>query len=168
MELIDPDTGAARGLGEAGALCVTVLFKDSVYPIVRFNTNDITTLLPAKPESGINFRRMAGFQGRADSMVKLRGVNVYPTAIGKHLLDINELGTEFVCRMLRTARREEMLVIAEMKKGVDISQELQERVRAHLRARLGVGVEVTLVAPGATALFTQIEKRQKPIRLIFS
>ena len=168
VELIDPATGAMRGVGEAGALCVTVLFKDSVYPIVRFNTNDITTLLPAKPESGINFRRMAGFQGRADSMVKLRGVNVYPTAIGKHLLDIGELGTEFVCRMLRTARREEMLVIVEVKRGVKASQELQDRVRTHLRVRLGVDVEVTLAAPGATALFTQIEKRQKPIRVIFS
>ena len=34
---------------------------------------------------GPGLRRLRGFQGRSDQMVKLRGINVYPTAIGAHL-----------------------------------------------------------------------------------
>ncbi|MCH9671325.1 MAG: AMP-binding protein, partial [Gammaproteobacteria bacterium] len=91
VELIDPETGAVREPGESGAICDTVLFKDTVYPVVRFNTNDVTTILPPKSESRINFRRMDGFQGRADSMVKLRGINVYPTSVGAYLAEIEGL-----------------------------------------------------------------------------
>ena len=35
-----------------------------------------------------------------------------------------------------------------------------------LRARLGVEIKVALAAPGGLAEVTQIERRQKPIRLI--
>ena len=39
-------------------------------------------------------------------------------------------------------------------------------LRALLRERLGVDVEVALVPPGGTAAATQIDTRQKPIRLV--
>jgi phenylacetate-CoA ligase len=39
-------------------------------------------------------------------------------------------------------------------------------VAEHLRRRLGVEVAVDLVGPGETADLTEIERRQKPIRLI--
>lgn len=76
-----------------------------------------TTGLPSG--HGWNVQRVAGLQGRSDNMIKLRGVNVYPTAIA-----------------------------------------------AFLHRKLGVDVDVETVAAGATMMFTQIEARQKPIRLL--
>ena len=80
VELLDPesDSGRTAPAGEPGALCTTVLFKDTVYPVIRFDTRDMTRVLPPDPGSGIGFRRITGFEGRADAMVKLRGINVYP------------------------------------------------------------------------------------------
>ncbi|MEM7255172.1 MAG: phenylacetate--CoA ligase family protein [Pseudomonadota bacterium] len=118
VELINTETGAVCGAGEPGAICDTVLFKDTVYPIIRFNTNDVTTLLPVKSESRIGFRRIAGFQGRADSMVKLRGINVYPSAVGAYLLEIEGLSTEYICHVSREDHRDELLVMVELKPGV--------------------------------------------------
>ena len=161
VEALDPDTGAPVPDGTPGNLCTTVLFKDGVYPIIRFDTNDLTTLLP--PAGGINFRRMAGFQGRSDNMVKLRGINVYPTAIGAHLEDMAEATGEYVCRWTRDGAREELTVVVEV---YEESLPVAERLRTLLRDKLGVEVGVELTGPGGTAALTQIESRQKPIRLI--
>lgn len=166
VELLDPEALAPTPEGEAGALCVTVLFKHTVYPLIRFNTNDMTALLPPKPESGINFRRIAGFRGRSDNMVKLRGINVYPTAIGPLLAQDPATTGEFVCRVTREGARDEMTVIVELRAGAARDAEAAERLRRLLRQSLGVDVRVELVGAGETAALTQIEARQKPIRLI--
>ena len=161
VEVLDPETKDVLADGQPGNLCTTVLFKDGVYPIIRFDTNDMTTALP--PAGGINFRRMAGFQGRSDNMVKLRGINVYPTAIGAYLEEIEEATGEYVCRWTREGSREELTVIVEVTERYD---GLLDKLRGLLRQKLGVETSVELAAPGETAPLTQIESRQKPIRLI--
>ncbi len=163
VEALDPETGAPVEDGHAGNLCATVLFKTGIYPIVRFDTKDLTTLCAPAPDSGINFRRMSGFEGRSDNMVKLRGINVYPTAIGALLADHAALTGEYVCRVFRAGGREEMAVTVEAREpGESLADEVAER----LKRGLGVQVEVELARPGGTAALTQIRERQKPLRLI--
>ena len=69
-----------------------------------------------------------------------------------------------VCRVTRDPTgRDELTVLAEAHHpGADMAAAAQ----ALLKARMGVDMRVELVPPGATAELTQIEKRQKPIRLI--
>lgn len=163
VEALDPETGAPVEDGHAGNLCATVLFKTGIYPIVRFDTKDLTTLCAPAPDSGINFRRMSGFEGRSDNMVKLRGINVYPTAIGALLADHAALTGEYVCRVFRAGGREKMAVTVEAREpGESLAEEVAER----LKRGLGVQVEVELARPGGTAALTQIRERQKPLRLI--
>lgn len=163
VEALDPETGKPVEDGHAGNLCATVLFKTGVYPIVRFDTKDLTTLSAPDPDSGINFRRMSGFEGRSDNMVKLRGINVYPTAVGAFLEEFEALTGEYVCRVFRAGGREEMAVMAEAREpGGRLAEDLSER----LKRGLGVQVTVELVEPGGTATFTQVNERQKPVRLV--
>ena len=163
VEALDPETGAPVEDGHAGNLCATVLFKTGIYPIVRFDTKDLTTLCAPAPDSGINFRRMSGFEGRSDNMVKLRGINVYPTAIGALLADHAALTGEYVCRVFRAGGREEMAVTVEARES---GESLAEEVAERLKRGLGVQVAVELARPGGTAALTQIRERQKPLRLI--
>ena len=165
LEIIDPDSAAALCEGEPGNICTTVLFKTGVYPVIRFDTKDLSRLMPPDPGSGINFRRIAGFLGRSDNMVKLRGINVYPSAVGAVLGDIAGLTGEYVCRVTRAHSRDEMTVLAETTDAAP-DAELADRVANELRRHLGVELLIKLVAPGATAPLTEIERRQKPIRLI--
>ena len=81
--------------------------------MIRFNTNDVSTLLPGRGALDINFRRLEGFRGRSDNMVKLRGINVYPTGIGAILDEIDGLSGEYVCRLVRRQEREELIVMVE-------------------------------------------------------
>ena len=165
VEVLDPDTRALRPDGELGNLCVTTLFKDGVYPIIRFDTNDVSSFLTGSSPAGLTFRRITGFQGRSDQMIKLRGINVYPSAIGIHLAEHPAPTGEFVCRAERRGARDELTVVVEVHAGTE-RRELGEELKALLRQKLGVEVGVELVAPGATAALTEIEARQKPIRLI--
>jgi phenylacetate-CoA ligase len=166
LEILDPETGRAAPPSASGNICATVLFKTGVYPIVRFNTNDVSSFMPMDAADPIRFRRVAGFQGRSDNMVKLRGINIYPTGIGAILAEHPGVAGEYVCRVTRRGSREEMTVLIEIRHGVARDMALVAALQALLRQRLGVEVAVELVEPGATAPLTEIERRQKPIRLI--
>jgi len=165
VEILDPDTGMPVVDGEPGNICVTVLFKDNVYPVIRFDTKDVSTILTGSGGLGFNLRRLAGFQGRSDNMIKLRGINVYPTGIAAILREVPELGGEYFCRVESLGARDEMTVVCEKAGGV-MGDGLSERIATLLRQRLGVGVYVDLVDPGATADTTHLNSRQKPIRLV--
>ncbi|MXO69475.1 phenylacetate--CoA ligase family protein [Altererythrobacter marinus] len=162
LELLDVDTGAPVAPGETGDMVVTCLFKDDIAPCIRFNTHDITHELTGANQTGMVFRRIAGFKGRSDNMVKLRGINVFPHAIGSLIENRADLTGEYVCRVSRDENgRDELLVVLESRGGTDEAQ-----LGTLLRQGLGVEVSTRLVAPGETAADTQIDVRQKPIRLI--
>lgn len=160
-EICDIDTGAPLPDGEAGDLVVTCLFKDDVYPIIRFNTHDVTRVRTDASPLGWQLKRIEGFLGRSDNMVKLRGINVFPQALGPIMAELPDFAGEWICRAVRDgAGREELVVVAESRGGVP------EAYGELLKRRLGVEARVELVPPGGTAALTQIESRQKPIRLI--
>ena len=162
LELLDVDAGTPVETGEMGDMVVTCLFKDDIAPCIRFNTHDVTHELLGSNQTGMVFRRIAGFKGRSDNMVKLRGINVFPHAIGALIENREDLTGEYVCRLTRDpAGRDEMTVVMESRGGTDEGQ-----LASLLRQGLGVEVTVRLVGAGETSADTQIDVRQKPIRLI--
>jgi phenylacetate-CoA ligase len=74
-----------------------------------------------------------------------------------------DLTGEYVCRLVRdpATQRDDMTVMLESRGGSDAGQ-----LAALLRQGLNVEVAVELCEPGGTAALTQIDVRQKPIRLI--
>lgn len=159
LELLDVDTGTPVSHGETGDMVVTCLFKDDIAPCIRFNTHDITHELGGRGE--LAFKRIAGFKGRSDNMVKLRGINLFPHAIAAIIENRSDLTGEYVCHLRRIEGRDEMVVTLESRGGSD-----DAALAALLRQGLGVEVGVALTHPGGTAAATQIDVRQKPIRLI--
>ena len=161
LELLDVDSGQQVGLGDTGDMVVTCLYKDDVAPCIRFNTHDITHEMGGRGEIG--FKRIAGFKGRSDNMVKLRGVNLFPHAIGALIENRADLTGEYFCRMALdpATQRYDLIVMFESRGGTDRSQLCEV-----LRRGLGVEVKVELCAPGGTAALTQIDVRQKALRLL--
>jgi len=162
LEICDIETGKPVKDGETGDMVCTCLFKDDVYPIIRFNTHDVSAVRAGKSSLGLNYRRIEGFLGRSDNMVKLRGINLFPQAMGPIMEKVDGFAGEFFCRVERDAQdRDEMTVIAESRDG-DISTQLEEV----LKSALGIGIAVKCVKPGDTSETTQVDVRQKPIRLV--
>lgn len=160
LELLDIESGAPVAKGETGDMVVTCLYKDDIAPCIRFNTHDITHELDGRGE--IVFKRIAGFKGRSDNMVKLRGINVFPHAIGAIIENRPDLTGEYVCHLNRDASHKDHMTVTLESRGGSNAGELADL----LRRGLGVEVEVALVAPGGTAAATEIDTRQKPLRLI--
>ena len=109
-------------------------------------------------------RRIVGFQGRSDNMVKLRGINIYPTGLGVILTESDpDLLNEYICIVTRRDKRDEMVVYIETMGDVGRDVSAHQKL---LKQRLGVEVGVVFAEPGSLGELTQIEIRQKPIRLI--
>ncbi len=154
LELLGVDDGLPVGLGETGDMVVTCLFKDDIAPCIRFNTHDITQEMSGRGQ--IAFKRITGFKGRSDNMVKLRGINLFPHAIGALIENRGDLTGEYVCRLTRdpATQRDDMVVVLESRGGSDKAQ-----LAALLRQGLSVEVGIQLCAPGETANLTQIDVR---------
>ncbi|MDA1098383.1 MAG: phenylacetate--CoA ligase family protein [Proteobacteria bacterium] len=166
LEICDIDSGLPLPDGATGDMVNTVLFKDDIYPIIRFNTHDVSALRTDAAPSALKLRRIEGFLGRSDNMVKLRGINVFPQAIGAMVSERPEFNGEFICRVQRDAEgRDEMTVTFEVTGGGG-SEALAGAYHEILRQKTGVAVAVAFAEPGALAELTGIESRQKPQRLI--
>lgn len=90
-EIVDPNTLKPVADGQWGELVLTTLTKQGM-PMMRYRTKDITRLLRERCECGRTLVRMDKIQGRSDDMLKIRGVNVFPSQIEGVLLNIPELG----------------------------------------------------------------------------
>ena len=164
LEVADIDTGKPVDAGQTGDMICTCLYKDDVYPIIRFNTHDVTREITSASSIGVNFRRIEGFLGRSDNMVKIRGINIFPQAIGPMLEDVDAFAGEFICRAERDAAgRDEFIVVAEVHEQSDA---VADKIRGVLKQKIGIEPGVELSGKGSLSELTQIETRQKPIRLI--
>jgi len=138
----------------------TCLFKDDIYPIIRFNTHDVSMERTGASALGFKLRRIEGFMGRSDNMVKIKGINIFPQAVGPLLDEVPEFLGEFICRVTKNGA---LTVTAEVRRG---DAELAAHMRRLLKTKLGIDVGVQLAGLGETAPLTEVERRQKPIRLI--
>jgi phenylacetate-CoA ligase len=164
LEVADIETGKPVADGEQGDMICTCLYKDDVYPIIRFNTHDVTRVKTDKSPLGLAFKRIEGFLGRSDNMVKIRGINIFPQAMGPLLEAHPAFAGDFICKAARDAGgRDEFTVVAESREQ---SEAVREAFAAQLKSALGIEVGVELAKPGELADLTQTEVRQKPIRLI--
>jgi len=123
----------------------------------------MTCIRTSSASSGLNLRRIDGFLGRSDNMVKLRGINVFPHAIAEHISEFDALNGEYLCEVKRVQSRDSLCVHLECKAP---AASLTESIASHLKSRLGVQVDINLVSVGELAEQTGVETRQKAIRLL--
>ena len=79
LELVQPGTGEPVAPGEVGEVVVTTLTPE--YPLIRFATGDLSTMLPGASPCGRTNHRIKGWLGRADQTTKVRGMFVHPEQV---------------------------------------------------------------------------------------
>lgn len=147
-----------------GDLVVTCLYKNDMAPVVRFNTHDRTSWLEQDPADELPFRRIKGFLGRSDNMVKLKGINVYPEALGGILTDVAGYLDDYYLRVWRDARgidQAELVVGHDSQYGYDTSDYV-----GLIRARVGISIEVRIQELADVSRTTGSTTLQKPRRLL--
>ena len=103
FEIVDHETLAPVAEGARGTVLLTSLFKH-VAPVIRFNTHDVSAVVPGQCACGGTHRRLERIFGRSDSMIKLRGVNVFSEAIGEVISADRRCNGEYVCVVERVGR----------------------------------------------------------------
>jgi phenylacetate-CoA ligase len=166
LEIADPETGRILPDGEKGTVYITTLFKYGA-PQIRFNVNDLSAFHTDSCPCGNTQRRLKAIYGRNDSMVKLRGVNVFPEAIGATVVADARTNGEFFCFVDRVgvAGIDQMEVRVEVHDGADrgtVGFDLERR----LSEVLGVKVGVTPVGKGELDVYTGTSQSSKVKRLL--
>jgi phenylacetate-CoA ligase len=146
-EIVDPDTGEPVPEGEEGVLVFTTLTKQAL-PLLRYWTGDMTSLSSSACACGRTLVRMARIKGRADDMLIVRGVNVYPTQVEAVLLRLPELTPNYRIVVTRSGTLDEAEVEVEVSEEHLGDAELRSRAERALRETIGCSMAVTLQAPG--------------------
>lgn len=154
-EIVDPITSQSLPYGELGELVLTTITKEG-FPLLRYRTRDITSLNPEVCECGRTLIRMAKVQGRTDDMLKIRGVNVFPSQIESVLVGINEIGPHYNIYVRRKGYLDEIEILVELSDENLLDdfhelENLQNKIRHKLTVVLSIDAHVKLVQPKTLA-----------------
>lgn len=142
-EVLDPASGAAVAAGEPGELVVTNLGR-TASPVVRYRTGDIVRVRRDACACGRTLARaVGGILSRADDMVWVRGVNVYPTAVEAVVRRFPEVA-EYRCTVSTRGALTTLGVEVELHGGA-AGAGVADAVGAALHEALGLTVPVRAV-----------------------
>ncbi len=151
VEVIDPKTGEILPDGQEGELVFTTLNREAM-PLIRYRSKDLATIFPEPCRCGRTHRRMSRIKGRSDDMFILKGVNIFPLQIDTILMNIPEVGTNYVTILERENFDDRMIVRVEVRPEFfqgDLRQlnNLQRRITESLKSEILVTPKVELVEP---------------------
>jgi phenylacetate-CoA ligase len=140
-EFLSVETGGPASEGELSELVLTNLGRTGC-PIVRYRTGDLVR--PSWQHGGDNrfVFLPGGVLSRADDMLVIRGVNVFPSSVEQILRSFPEL-IEYRMTARKVGEMDHLMV--------EIEDRLNspDRVATELRLRLGLKVEVQTVPLGS-------------------
>ncbi len=165
-EIINSETGEVLPIGEQGELVITCIKKEGL-PLIRYRTKDITRLFYEPCKCGRTFCRMENLSGRSDDMLKIRGVNVFPSQIEEVILSFKELGPHYEVVLEREGYLDKLTVrieLAEMTDSFSLLEKISAEVKNKLKVILGLDARVLLESPNTLQRFEGKAKRVKDLR----
>lgn len=152
VEILDEDDLPCAP-GERGELVLTSLTKEAM-PLIRYHTGDITYLVDEPCNCGRTCIKLHRFLGRADDMLVVRGINVFPSQIEDVLLKIPEIGDYFQVTVDRGKHKLDEIAIK-----VEVTDEaftgeledlarIQKKVVSKLKSVMKVRSKIELVEKG--------------------
>ncbi|RLI75369.1 phenylacetate--CoA ligase [Archaeoglobales archaeon] len=167
IEVVDKD-GEPVSEGERGELVLTPLTKEAL-PLIRYRTGDITFIMDDECACGRTHPKIHRILGRADDMIVVRGINVFPSQIEHVLMQIPEVGDHFQVFITRNGSLDEITVKVEMRDEVFTGElsdfkRIQSKVQKELYKELGLRTNVELVEKGTIERFVLKAKRVVDLR----
>ena len=162
-EIVDAKTLEPVPHGESGELVITTLTKRGI-PLIRYRTKDISRLYYDQCECGRTHVRMEKIMGRTDDMLKIRGVNVFPTQIESVLIAVNGIGPQYELVVDSKGVMDTLEVRVELADESLLDkfsklEQLSEYIKERLKVVLGIQCKVTLVEPKTLTRYQGKAKR---------
>ncbi|MCI8319957.1 MAG: phenylacetate--CoA ligase [Dorea sp.] len=158
IEIVDPETLKPVPDGELGEIVITTLVKEGA-PLIRYRTHDLSRIIPGICPCGSNYPRLDIIMGRTDDMIKIKGVNVFPSQIEEILKEFPEVSSEYQIRISHLDGRDTMRLYVETNGTVNFL-ELGRRIAEKVKSRIGFTPLVKVVELG---LLPRSEKKSKRV-----
>ncbi len=167
-EIIDPKTLEVLPAGSEGELVVTNLTKRGL-PMLRYRTKDITQINYEPCKCGRTTARMDKIKGRSDDMLKIRGVNVFPSQVESALIGVSSISPHYQLVVRREGFSDTLEVRVEL---IDSSllerygelEKLRKDIHDRIKVILGIEIKVSLVEPKTIERFTGKAQRVLDLR----
>ncbi len=155
VEIVDPETDAVLPEGQQGELVITTLTKQA-FPMIRYRTHDLTSIVPERCACGRTIRRIARIGSRSDDMMIIRGVNVFPSQIEAAILSIDQTVPHYQILLNRKGGLDQIEVQVEVTKAMftDRIRELEalhKRLSHAIESTVGLRIPLHLVEPQTIA-----------------
>ncbi len=155
-EVINPETGERVPAGERGELVLTNLGRWG-FPVIRYRTGDLVKTNLDRCDCGRSFLRFeGGILGRADDMVTVRGVNVFPAGVENIIRKFPEVD-EFRIVVSKFKQMDEMDIEVELCEGA--SPDVVHQLAVKLDSMLSFRPRVHHVARNTLPRFEMKAKR---------
>ncbi|AEA47493.1 phenylacetate--CoA ligase family protein [Archaeoglobus veneficus] len=167
IEIVDEE-GNPAAEGEKGELVLTPLTKEAL-PLLRYKTGDITFIMDDECSCGRTHPKIHRILGRADDMIVVRGINVFPSQIEHVLMQIPEVGDHFQVVITRRGSLDELTVRVEVRDEIFTGEladldKIRQKVQRELQKELGLRTNVELVEKGTLERFVGKAKRVLDLR----
>jgi phenylacetate-CoA ligase len=149
-ETVHPETLEPVAPGERGLTVCTNLCSEAS-PQLRFLVGDYTTLDESRCACGrTHVRARGGFQGRADDLLSVRGLSLFPSAIEDAVRSAADVGDEFQIVVDRERDLDVLTIVAEPAPDVPEAAwpVVAAAVEAEVRARCELRPRVEVRPPG--------------------
>lgn len=146
IEIINPQTGEVLPDGEIGEIVITTLKKEGA-PLIRYRTHDLSRMLPGDCKCGSPYPRIDTIIGRTDDMVKVKGVNIFPSQIDELLKGIDGASSEYQVMIDHLNGKDIVTLFVEKEPAADTEQ-LAGMIEHLFKMRIGISVLVKPVGIG--------------------
>jgi phenylacetate-CoA ligase len=146
FEIVDPKTGKIVPDGEMGELVITTLRKQGA-PLIRYRTHDLTRFVPGECPCGSAYPRIGTILGRTDDMVKVKGVNIFPSQIDELLREVDGASSEYQVMIDHLNGKDIITLFVEKEPGVS-TPALTDEIRQAFKLRIGVTAVIKPVELG--------------------
>jgi len=161
FEVIDPQTCKPVDEGARGELVITTLGRAGM-PVLRYRTGDLVELTTEPCACGRRLARIkGGVLGRADDMLSVRGVNVYPSAIDDLIRAAPSI-IEYEVEIRRVSEMDDLLLKIETDGQRSFAQ-VEQAILAAFRAQLNIRVSVAQAATGSLPRYEFKARRYKRV-----
>ena len=163
VEIIDPKTGEVLPYGESGEVVITTLTKEAM-PVLRYRTRDISYIIPEPCTCGRTSYRLAPIQGRTDDMLKIKGVNLFPSEIESVVLEFPQVSPNYQLILRRENMLDTLEIVVELVDGSLLErfseiEKLENEMKERLHSVLGLRAKLRLAEPKSIERTTGKAKR---------
>jgi phenylacetate-CoA ligase len=154
VEVIDPRTLRRVEPGRQGELVVTTITKEG-FPLIRYRTGDVTTLVHEPCVCGRTLVRIARIASRTDDLVVFHGIAFSPAQIGDIVRQVEDASPHYQIILDRKDGIDSLEVRVAVSENIPAMDELKTLdhlrtlIARRIKTALDVDAKVTFVEPGS-------------------